>query len=297
MEIFKKPENIPNLTLALGFFDGVHKGHQKVISGAVEYAKKNGLKSAVITMKKQPFCCLKNIKPVYISTREKSYKLIEKLGIDYIFELDFEDIKNLNASEYIENILVKYFSPKAIFTGFNHHFGLNRQGNTDFLEKHQDKYGYKYFLTEAQKINNTIISSSAIRNFIKNGEIEKANEMLGREFSICAKVIEGNKIGRTIGFPTANIQYPENIISPPKGVYSTEIKLGNEKFKSISNYGTRPTISENEPVILESHLLNFDRDIYNEYIEINFLKKIRDEIKFDNLDSLKKQIQTDILQI
>ncbi len=297
MEIFTQLKNIPNLILALGFFDGVHCAHQKVLSGAIDYAKKHNLKSAVITMKEQPLCCLKHIKPVYISSRKESYKLMADLGIDYIFELDFDEIKGLNAQEYLENILIKYFSPKAIFTGFNHHFGLNRQGNTDFLKENQNKYNYKYFLIEPQKINNTIISSSAIRNYIKNGEIEKANKMLGRNFSVISTVIEGNKIGRTIGFPTANIIYPPDIIPPPKGVYSTEIKTEDKIFKSISNFGTKPTISPNEPITLESHILNFDKDIYGKNIEIRFIKKIRDEIKFDSVETLKQQIQSDILHI
>ena len=144
MQIIKGLKTIENLSLALGFFDGVHIAHQKVISGAVDFAKKNNTKSAVITLKEHPVCYLKNVSPSYISKREYSYNLIEKLGVDYLVEIDFEDVSNLTEEEYLKNILIKYFSPNAIFTGFNHTFGYNRGGTPQFLKENQNIYNYQY---------------------------------------------------------------------------------------------------------------------------------------------------------
>lgn len=296
MKIINSEEKIPNLSVALGFFDGVHIAHQKVIKSAVDFAKNNNTKSAVITFRQQPYCVLKKIKPIYISSRPDSYEIIKKLGVDYIIELDFDKICNLTAEDYLENILIKRFSPCGIFTGFNHHFGINRTGNPDFLYKNQEKYGYKYFSIPALKYNNQIVSSSAIRNFIKNSDIINANLMLGREFSLKGTVIKGNQIGRTINFPTANMVYPENIITPKNGVYLVTAELNDGRlFDGIANFGIKPTISNNGSILLETHILNgFNEDIYGQVIKILFKKFIRPEQKFKNLDELKEQIKRDI---
>ncbi len=293
MEI-RQLEYIPNLSVALGFFDGVHLGHQKVISSAVEYAKNNNLKSAVITFKEHPFCVLKNIKPQYILSRQDSYKIMEQLGADYIFELDFNQLKNMSAEEYLSNVLVKYFKPSAIFTGYNHNFGTNRQGNSDFLRKYQGKYSYKYFEISAQSINGKLISSSAIRMALKSGQIELANSMLGNMFNISGTVVEGQKLGRTIGFPTININYPKNIVELLYGVYGVKVKVENQVYDGIANFGTKPTVSENLKPILEVHLLNFDNDIYGHFVQIGFIKVIRPEKKFSSLTDLRNQIIVDI---
>ncbi len=294
MKVFHDLEFNANLSLALGFFDGVHLAHQKVIVSAVDFAKKNNTKSAVITFKEHPLCYLKNFSANYILTRSDSYKIIENLGIDYLFELDFSKISSLSAKEYLENILVKYFKPAGIFTGFNHTFGANREGNSDFLKKFQKVYNYEYHEVPAIIINNKIISSSAIRNYIKKGELENANLMLGQEFKISGRVIEGNKIGRTIGFPTANIIYPQNIIQMPYGAYFVKVSLNNKIYSGIANYGVRPTIDKDLRSLIEVNVFDFDNNIYNENIEIFFIKFIRPEQKFIDLDKLKEQIEKDV---
>ena len=296
MQIIKELIEIPNLSLALGFFDGVHIAHQKLIVKAVEFAQNNNSKSAVVTLKQQPYCFLKNIEPKYISSREESYEMIEKLGADYIIELDFNDVSKMTSLEYLRDILVKNFSPVGIFTGFNHHFGLNREGNCEFLKNNQQKFGYSFESLAQQELNGKLISSSAIRKNLEDGKIEDANSMLGREFKVCGVVIEGNKIGRTINFPTANINYPDNIVEPPNGVYFVKIKLQDgRQIQGIANFGTKPTVSRESIKILETHILDgFDEDIYGQNIEVYFLKFIRPEQKFDNLNALKEQIQKDI---
>ena len=296
MQIIRKLTKIPNLSLALGFFDGVHIAHQKLITKTVEFAKKNNSKSAVVTLKQQPYCFLKHIEPKYISSREESYEIIKKLGADYIIEFDFNDVSKMTSVEYLRDVLVNNFSPVGIFTGFNHHFGLNREGNCEFLKNNQQKFGYSFESLVQQELNGNLISSSAIRKNLEDGKIEDANLMLGREFRVIGIVVEGNKIGRTINFPTANINYPDNIVEPPNGVYFVKIKLQDgRKIKGIANFGTKPTVSSGSTKILETHILDgFDEDIYGQNIEVHFLKFIRPEQKFDNLNALKEQIQKDI---
>lgn len=294
MQIFTELNENNNLSLALGYFDGVHLGHQEVIKSAVNYAKENGLKSAVITFKDHPCCYFYGVCPKYILSRELRRKKIADLGVDYIYELDFDEkLSKLNAKEYLENILIKNFSPKAISTGFNHFFGTNKSGNAEFLKVHQNNYGYKYFEIPARKINNEVISSTTIRTCLTNGDIEKANVMLGGEFSLNGTVVEGQKIGRTLGFRTANILYPSELVDIPFGVYEVETNYG----KGIANFGIRPTISNTKKAVLEIHILDFDKDIYGENLNVKFIKMIRKEQKFSSADELKFQINKDIEQI
>ena len=294
MQIFTELNENKNLSLALGFFDGVHRGHKKVIDSAVNYAKENGLKSAVITFKDHPCCHFYGVCPQYILSRTDREKQIESLGIDYLYELDFNDaICSLTADEYLEQILVKNFAPKSISTGFNHFFGAKKSGNVDLLTLKQQIYNYKYFEIPPQKTDNQIISSTAIRNYIKEGKLENANSMLGHNFSISGKIIEGQKLGRKLGFRTANILYPKELVDLPFGVYSVVTNYG----KGIANFGIRPTVNKNKDTVLETHILNFDKDIYGEFLEIKFLKMIRPEQKFNSINELQKQIITDISKI
>ncbi len=299
MKIIKKITDIPNLSLALGFFDGVHIAHQKLIKKSVDFAQKNKSQSAVITLKQQPYCYLNNIEPKFISQRAESYKIIEHLGVNYLIELNFDDVMQLTALEYLQNILIKNFKPIGIFTGFNHHFGHNREGNCKFLEKYQSEFNYHFEALPSQTLNGDLISSSAIRKFLEQGQIEDANSMLGREFCVKGTVVEGNKIGRTINFPTANIIYPKDIIEIPNGVYKAEVELADgRKIKSIANFGKKPTVNNTDKKTLETHILNnFNENIYGQNIKVYFSKFIRAEKKFNNIEELKEQIKNDISDI
>lgn len=292
MQIFTDLNKNPNLSLALGFFDGVHLGHQEVIKSAVDFAHKNGNKSAVITFADHPCCYFWGVCPKYILTRTEREKKIKELGVDYLYELDFESIAGLTAQDYLKDILVNHFTPLSISTGWNHNFGCKKSGNVKFLQENSKKYGYKYFEICPQKLDNEIISSTTIRKLLSQCKIEKANQMLGTEFSIQGEIIQGNQIGRTIGFNTANLIYPPELIELPYGVYSVDTNYG----KGIANFGIRPTVNGSHAV-LEVHILNFDKDIYGEKIIVNFNKMIRAEKKFPSLDTLKNQIQIDINSI
>ena len=292
MQIYKELNKNPNLSLALGFFDGVHLGHKVVIESAVEFAKKHGNKSAVITFSDHPCCYFWGVCPQYILSREAREKKIAQLGVDYLYELDFESIAGLTAQDYLKDILINHFTPVSISTGWNHNFGCKKSGNVKFLHDNSKKYGYEYFELSPEKLDDEIISSTTIRKLLSDGEIERANLMLGSKFSISGEVVKGNQIGRTIGFKTANLIYPPELIELPYGVYSVNTNYG----KAIANFGIRPTVKGSQ-ALLEVHILDFEKDIYGENLTVYFNKMIRAEKKFPSLDALKNQIKLDIKTI
>lgn len=298
MQIFTELNKNLNLSLALGFFDGVHLGHQKVIKSAVDFAKRNGIKSAVVTFKEHPCCFFRGICPKYILTREERLKHIEALGVDYVYLLDFNSrLCMLSAEDYLREVLVGNFSPKSISTGFNHYFGAKKSGNVTLLAEKQVEYGYKYFEISPQKVFGKTISSTAIRELLSKGQIKNANKMLGYNFSITGEVVKGQQLGRTIGFRTANLIYPNELIDLPFGVYSTFVTIYGKKYQGVTNFGIRPTVSDSHKCTLETHILDFEKDIYGKYITVEFIKMIRAEKKFKSLDELKNQIIADVLSV
>ncbi len=294
MQIIKDLKKITDLSLALGFFDGVHKGHQAVIKNAVNFAKDNGLMSAVVTFSNHPHCYFYDVAPKYILTSDERAKHIAELGVDYLIELDFESISGLTAEDYLKDVLVKYFMPRAITTGWNHYFGYKKSGNVKFLADNSQKFNYEYFEISPQKEASVNISSTAIRNYLAKGEIAKANSMLGYKFSISGKVVKGKQLGRTIGFPTANLIYLPELIELPFGAYAVNVKFSDRLFKGVTNFGIRPTVSDTKLTTLETFIIDFDQDIYEKTIEVEFIKMIRPEKKFPSLDALKTQISLDI---
>ena len=269
--------------LVLGFFDGVHLAHQEVIRSALSYAEK----VCVVTFLSSPAEFFgKDYK--YIYSREKSIEKIKSLGVDEVVELDFSQIATMPAENYLHSLIEKY-SPVSISTGFNHTFGKNKSGNVEFLDKNSVKYGYKYFCVPAQKCDGKVISSTYIKELLQDGEIEQANRLLGSKFSITGTVIEGAQIGRTIGFPTANINYPKNIIQIPYGVYAAKVN----GHAGVLNWGLKPTVHNIKEPIVEVHILGYEGNLYGKNIEIDILKKLRNEQKFANLEELKLQIKKD----
>ena len=283
MEIINNNSKAPkNVSLILGFFDGIHLGHRNVIEQAPEKFKK-----VIVTFSKSPAeFFTQNFN--YIYPREISYSIAEELGIDYIFEYDFENIMELTAEEYLCN-LVRNFTPKYIISGYNHTFGKNKLGNTDFLYNMQTKYHYKYIYTPEFKNNDTTISSTKIKELLNKGKIKEANQFLGENFKIKSKVIKGVQLGRKLGFPTANMDYPKNIVRLPYGVFSA--KIFNKP--AILNWGIKPTV-DGKKEVLELHIINSNIDLYGKEISFEIIDKIRDERKFKNLEELKTQINKDI---
>lgn len=284
-----------DLSLAFGFFDGVHLGHQAVVNSAVDFARKLNTKSAVVTFQDHPCCFFYDLKPKYIVKRSDKIKMFEKLGVDYLFMLNFDkNLAQMSAEDYLQNIIVKNFKPKAISTGFNHFFGAKKMGNVDYLREMQKTYGYKFFEVQPLSVNDEIVSSTTIRNNISEGNIQAVSSMLGYEYFLEDKVLHGKEIGRTIGFRTANLVYPENLVDVANGVYKVEVIYDGKKYAGMANYGVKPTVTDENKKILEVHILDFDEDIYGKKIKVIFKQKIREERKFGSLDELKAQIKSDI---
>lgn len=297
MQVYNELNHNPNLSLCLGFFDGVHQGHKVVIKNAVNLAKQNGIKSAVVTFKDHPLCYFQNRTPCYIVSLEERLRLIEEQGIDYAYVLEFdENIADALAYDYLKDFLVKNFEPKFITTGFNHYFGANKQGDVSFLRNHQEEFGYRYYEIPPISFNNTLISSSKIRQLISSGDVDLLPNLLGEYFNISGRVVTGDRIGRTLSFPTANIKFPSNIIKPEKGVYAVCAKIDGKTYNAMANFGKRPTVDGNK-LLLEVYVLDFEGNLYDKIINISFMKRIRNEIKFSSLPELKSQLVKDEIEV
>lgn len=298
MQIFNEINFNKGLSLAFGFFDGVHLGHQAVIKSAVNFAKENGTKSAIVTFQDHPCCFFYNVKPKYILTHHDKIKLFENLGVDYLYSIKFDEyIAMMSASEYLKDVIVKNFQPRAISTGFNHSFGAKKSGDVNFLCTMQNEFCYQYFEVSPVLYNSEVVSSTRIREDITLGNVEFVNAMLGYNYFLEETIVEGQHLGRELGFRTANLIYPENLVEIGRGVYKVKVEYNGKIFDGIANYGLRPTVAHYEKAVLEVHILNFDKEIYGEKIKVNFIKKIRDEKKFNSLDELKTQINEDINSI
>lgn len=265
--------------LILGFFDGVHLAHQEVIFSAVKFS------SCPILVTLKNFNKTKEL----ILERSDSFTKIKSLGVKKIVELDFSLISSMQADDFLE-FLKKEYNPISISTGFNYTFGKDRCGNSKTLEANQNKYGYKYFCIPQLKYNEDVISSTFIKQKLIAGDIHLADELLGSNFTIQGVVKKGAQIGRMIGFPTANIDYPESIVKIPYGVYY--VKIGEKR--GIMNWGMKPTVHNTLSPVSETHIFDFDGDLYGQELRIEILNRIRGEIKFQNLEELKKQIKKDI---
>lgn len=294
MQVLNELNKNIDLSVCLGFFDGVHQGHKVVLKNAVNLARQNSIKSAVITFKEHPLCYLQNRTPQYIISLEDRLKMIEEQGIDFAYVLDFdENIADALAIDYLKDILVENFKPRFITTGFNHYFGANKQGDSHFLRAYQNEFGYKFFEIPPITFNNTLISSSKIRQMVTEGQTENIPDLLGEYFYVKGRVITGNRIGRTLSYPTANIKYPAEIIRASRGVYAAIVEFDGNTYKAIANLGKRPTIDCDHSLLLEAHILDFNSNIYDKDIKVSFIKKLRNEQKFASLPDLKSQLVKD----
>lgn len=288
-------EQFPNGTaLTLGNFDGIHLGHQTLLSKIVEQSKKLKIPSVVVTYFPNPSVVLgKRPNFKYLTSEKTKEALIASFNIDYMLVLEFtESLSKMSAENFLEDIIIKKLNAKYIVIGYNHFFGAERRGDIQLLENNAGKFGYTVELKDAVVNGDQKISSSLIRKHLESGEVNLANDLLGRHFYIQSKVIEGDRRGRTIGFPTANLEIPNDVILPSIGVYAAFTMVGGENYKSMVNVGINPTFDGNK-LHIESNLFDFDQNIYGKEIQIKFVQKIRDEVKFENLDSLKKQLAID----
>ena len=285
-----------NSVVAIGNFDGVHLGHQKVLKQAKIKSKKERLSFGLITFEPMPVMFfnpkIKNHRINQLS--QKKYQL-EKLKLDFLVIIKFNKKFSLLSAEYfIKNIIKDKIQSRYVFVSNNFRFGKNRRGNTALLKKYEKKLGYKTIITSPLNKSKKIISSTIIRKKIKNGNIKEANKLLGRAWSIEGKVVKGKRRGRLIGFPTCNIKI-EDYILPKLGVYSVIVETKQFKKRGIANIGYRPTFNGLN-LLLEVNIFGINKNLYNKVIKVEFLKFIRAEKKFKDLEHLKKQIKLDVKQ-
>ena len=300
MKIIKYSKNIilpkRNRYIALGVFDGVHLGHQKLIKSTVNKAKKNNGVSIVITFNPHPDKIIIPENNVFLlSTLEEKINLIKDLNADIFLIIKFTKmISRMSPKDFIRNILVDSLKVKELFVGFNYKFGFQGKGNVDCLKEYGKMYNFKTNILKPEIINKTIISSTKIKEYINLGDVEKAKRLLGHNIIISGRVIPGKGRGKELlNFATANIETPLEKIIPANGVYLAEITISNQKYHGLINIGVRPTFKEIKRTI-EAYIINFNHNIYNKRITINILKKIRNERFFSNTELLKKQIEKDI---
>ena len=277
-------------SVILGFFDGVHTGHRAVINSALDSAC--GGEVILVTLKNSPSLYF-NGGYEYILPRHKSYEKIKSLGVNEIIELEFGDFVSMTAIDFIKYIKDK-FCPNYIVSGFNHTFGFNKSGTPELLESKEAEFDYRYVYVPPMIVDDEIVSSSLIKQCLKIGNIEKANSLLESEFELGGTVIHGAEIGRTIGFPTANIIYPKNIVEIPYGVYAVDCIFEGNIKRAIMNWGMKPTLNNNIEPVLEVHVPDFSGDLYDRNINVKVLKRIRCESKFSGLSELKEQIKKDV---
>lgn len=297
MKKFEKIDDIERIEpacTALGNFDGVHAGHRKLIEAAVAKAKEKGLASAVFTFSNHPKSLIPGAKPVKnIVYREEKETLIEGLGVDYYVNIPFTaEIMQMSPEAFVKTFLHDKLNAREIFCGFNYHFGFKGEGDTKLLRILGAKYDFHVNEMKAVSIDGDVVSSTLIRNMIMAGEMEECSKYLGRNYDIGGEVVVGNKLGRTIGFPTSNIMIDESMVTPPNGVYITYCIYNGVKYPSITNVGIKPTIGSFKKN-METHIFNFDKELYGKKIKVEFIKKTRDEVKFRSIEELSAQIAKD----
>jgi len=282
-----------NNYIALGSFDGLHIGHLSLIYKVVEVAKKNNGKSMVFTFKNHPRTFInKEEAPKLLMDNNRKVEIlkIHKVDIVCFQEFDLKFMK-MTPKEFVEFLVFEY-NIKGFVVGFNYKFGYKNLGDVELLKKLQNEYGYELYVMEPCTYKTQVISSTRIRKALEDGEVLDASKMLDLPYTLSGEVIHGKQLGRTIGFPTANLKYNQNFILPKIGVYYTNIKVNNNIYKGITSVGNNPTV-EGKTLTIETYILEFNKDIYGENIDVSFIKKIRDEKKFNSLEELKDQLQKD----
>lgn len=281
--------------LTLGTFDGVHIGHKKILEKLIQNTQNKECESLVLTFFPHPRMVLqKNSKIKLLNTIPEKIELLESIGIENLIIHPFdENFSKLTAEEFVKNILVDQFQIHKIIIGYDHRFGRNRTANISDLISYGKKYDFEVEQISAQEINEISVSSTKIRNAILEGNIILANKYLGYDYFITGSVLEGKKLGRTIGFPTANLKIEEDYkLIPMNGVYVVKSILNNQTVFGMMNIGLNPTIGDNK-LSIEIHFFDFNADLYHKKIEVSILNYIRKEQKFDSIEALKQQLEFD----
>lgn len=300
MNIYRNLNEIANMSptaVALGNFDGVHKGHQMLIRECVAVAKEKGLQPSVFTFTNHPVneiagkTVIKNI-----MTFEEKAEQLEKLGVENLFSPVFDDtIRTKGAFDFVKDILVDRFRTKHAVCGFNYRFGYKAEGDADRLAQLGREFGYGVSVIPEIRINGNTVSSTLIRTIIDEGKIDEYKDYTGRLYCIDGKVVQGKHLGRRIGFPTVNLSLDTTEAFPKNGVYITQTTVNKQKYQSITNVGNKPTVGEFAKNA-ETHIFDFDGDLYGQEVRIEFIKMLRPERKFDTLEDLQTEIHRNCLQ-
>ncbi|MDH5476467.1 MAG: bifunctional riboflavin kinase/FAD synthetase [Cyclobacteriaceae bacterium] len=288
---------LKNAVVTSGTFDGVHFGHQKILKRVIEAAKRDNGESVVITFWPHPRIVLypnhgDGLK--LLNTFNEKAKLIAQQGIDHLISIPFtKEFSQLSSQQFIQDILIKKIGTKKLIIGYDHKFGRNREGSFEHLKSNAPSYGFEVEEIPRQDLEDVGVSSTLIRKTLLEGKVEISNTYLGHRYSITGKVIKGNQLGRTIGYPTANIRLdnPYKLI-PADGVYAAIVAVNNIEYQAMVNIGYRPTV-DGQMHTIEAHIFHFDNDIYEQEIEIYFIKMLRNEIKFDTIEELQTQLSKD----
>ena len=294
---FDEVDKINSPVLTIGTFDGVHIGHQKIIEQLKKEALKLGGESVLFTFYPHPRMVL--FPDAHglqlLTTQEEKLKLLEVFGIDNVIVQPFTfDFSRLTALEFVRDYLVNKLHVKKLIIGYDHQFGKNREGSIDFLRTLADVYEFEVIEIPAQDIDDVNVSSTKIREALKSGDVETASNYLGRPYSLTGKVVHGKELGRTIGFPTANIYVSDDTkLIPANGVYAARVIVGTAFFNGMLNIGNRPTVSTTVDRSIEVHIFDFDSLIYDAKITIEFIRFVRQEKEFSSIDALRYQLQED----
>jgi riboflavin kinase/FMN adenylyltransferase len=291
LDTFKK---LDNAVVTMGTFDGVHLGHQQIFKDIVNTAIQHQSKSVVITFDPHPRKVLNpSVQIPLINTLEEKIELLAQTKIDYLIVIHFDkQFSELSSLDFITEILVNKIGCTQLVIGYDHHFGKNREGSFEYLKNNGHLFGFEVKEISAQKVNETKISSTAIRQYVIDGEIQKANQLLNYPYTLTGTIINGEKIGRTIGFPTANFQVSNEKLLPKIGVYLAKIEIENNSFFGMLNIGNKPTFGSNL-LSIEIHIFDFNQDIYNKKAKLLLYQRIRDEIAFNNVNELVYQLEKD----
>lgn len=290
-QTFKRP------IVTIGNFDGLHLGHRQIIQAVIDRAKKEGGTSIVYTFRPHPHLALTPAEDLkLINTYDEKLDLLREIGVDVVIEEPFSrQFSTITPETFFRDILVKRISAHAIYVGYDFGFGKNRSGSLELLEKLCKTEGIELYVAKPQKMTGEICSSTNIRDHLKSGNVAAANKLLGREFFYRGLVVRGKGRGHTIGFATANV-HTESKLQVKEGVYATWAIYNGQRYKSVTNVGRQPTFNRDElaPVAVETHILDFDRDIYGETLEVRMVERLRDEKKFSGPQELVAQIKRDV---
>ncbi len=289
---------INNPVITIGTFDGVHEGHKTILSSVVAHAKNIGGQSVLITFDPHPRKLLFPNQPLkLLSTLSERLTLIAAAGIDVTVVVPFtKSFSELSAQDYIENFLVKIFHPHSIIIGYDHHFGNDRSGDIRMLQQFSTQYNYDVKEISAQLISAAAISSTQIRNALNEGRVSDAKAMLGNAYALSGRVVKGAQRGRTIGYPTANLEInSSDKLIPAEGVYAVYVEYAQQQYRGMMNIGRNPTVTADKSLKMEVHIFDFNTTIYGEELNILFIQRLRDEIKFSSLDALVAQLCQDKL--